>query len=287
MIPDEEVFPYTIRLVSEILSSNGSSSMATVCAGTMALMDAGVPIKKPIAGIAMGLILENENDDANFKVLTDIQGPEDHFGDMDFKVAGTRDGITAIQLDVKIYGLTEKIIWQTLMQAKEARLKILDFMQTVIKEPRPNLNPNVPIILRYEILPEKIGLVIGSGGKMINSLIKKFNLTSIDIEEDGKVYIAAKNKEDAEKALEEIKLLTRELKVGDIVSGTVVKNLDFGSIVDLGGGQDALLHISEIQNNYVKNVSDVLKPGDVIQAKVIKIDESGKIGLSIKQLKNE
>lgn len=286
MIPEEGVFPYTIRLVSEILSSNGSSSMATTCAGTMALMDAGVPIKKPVAGIAMGLVLESENDDANFKVLTDIQGPEDHFGDMDFKVAGTRDGITAIQLDVKIYGLTEKIIWQTLMQAKEARLKILDFMQTVIKEPRPNLNTNVPIILRYEIPPEKIGLVIGAGGKMINGLIKKFNLTSIDIEEDGKVYIAAKNKEDAEKALEEIKLLTRELKVGDIVSGTVVKNLDFGAIVDLGGGQDGLLHISEIQNNYVKNVSDVLKPGDLIQAKVIKIDESGKIGLSIKQLKN-
>ncbi|MGB9608765.1 MAG: polyribonucleotide nucleotidyltransferase, partial [Minisyncoccia bacterium] len=284
VIPDEEIFPYTIRIVSEILSSNGSSSMATVCSSSLALMDAGVPIKKPVAGIAMGLILENEKDEANFKILTDIQGPEDHFGDMDFKVAGTKDGITAIQLDVKIYGLNEKIIEKTLEAARVARLKILDFMEKIISKPKPELHPTVPKILRYEVNPEKIGLIIGSGGKVINALIKKFNLTSIDINDDGKIYVSAQNLKDAEAALEEIKLISRELKVGDIITGKIIKNLEFGSIVDLGGGQDALLHISEVQNGYVKNINDVLKVGDVIQAKIIKIDENGRIGLSIKQL---
>lgn len=284
IIPSEDVFPYTIRVVSEILSSNGSSSMATVCSSSLALMDAGVPIKKHVAGIAMGLILENEKENANFKVLTDIQGPEDHFGDMDFKVAGTYDGITAIQLDVKIYGLTEQIIKKTLEDAKNARIKILDFMQNIISNPKPNLHSSVPKIITYEINPEKIGLIIGSGGKVINSIIKKFNLTSIDINENGKIYISAPEIENAKAALEEIKLISRELKIGDIVMGKVVKNLEFGSIIDLGGGQDALLHISEVQNNYVKNINDVLKVGDTIQAKVIKIDENGKIGLSIKQL---
>ncbi|MCS6788972.1 MAG: polyribonucleotide nucleotidyltransferase [Patescibacteria group bacterium] len=286
LIPQEEIFPYTIRIVSEILSSNGSSSMATVCSSSMALMDAGVPIKKHVAGIAMGLILENENDNANFKVLTDIQGPEDHFGDMDFKVAGTRDGITAIQLDVKIYGLTSEIIKKTLEDAKKAKLKILDFMEKIINAPKSELHPNVPKILTYDVNPEKIGLIIGSGGKVINSIIKKFNLTSIDINENGRIYVSAPELKDAEAALEEIKLISRELKIGDIVVGKVIKNLEFGSIIDLGGGQDALLHISEIKNDYVKNIEDVLKIGDTIQAKVIKIDENGKIGLSIKQLNN-
>lgn len=284
LIPNENIFPYTIRIVSEILSSNGSSSMATVCSSSLALMDAGIPIKKHIAGIAMGLILENEKDDANFKVLTDIQGPEDHFGDMDFKVAGTRDGITAIQLDVKIYGLTEKIIRKTLEDAKNARIKILNFMENIISKPNPNFHPNVPKIITWEINPEKIGLIIGSGGKIINSIIKRFNLTSIDINENGKIYISANALKDAEAALEEIKLISRELKIGDIVTGKVIKNLEFGSIIDLGGGQDALLHISEIKNDYIKNIDDVLKVGDFIQAKIIKIDENGKIGLSIKQL---
>lgn len=284
VIPSEDIFPYTIRVVSEIFSSNGSSSMATVCSSSLALMDAGVPIKKHVAGIAMGLILENEKENANFKVLTDIQGPEDHFGDMDFKVAGTYDGITAIQLDVKIYGLTEQIIKKTLEDAKNARIKILDFMQNIISNPKPNLHSSVPKIITHEINPEKIGLIIGSGGKVINSIIKKFNLTSIDINENGKIYISAPEIENAKAALEEIKLISRELKIGDIVIGKVVKNLEFGSIIDLGGGQDALLHISEVQNNYIKNINDVLKVGDTIQAKVIKIDENGKIGLSIKQL---
>lgn len=287
VIPPKDVFPYTIRVVSEILSSNGSSSMATVCSSSLALMDAGVPIKKSVAGIAMGLILENEGDDANFKILTDIAGPEDHFGDMDFKIAGTRDGINAIQLDVKIYGLTSKIISQTISQAQKAINEILNFMDKIIFTPRLSLHPTVPKILSHEVNPEKIGLIIGSGGKTINNLIKKFNLNSIDIEENGKIYISAPTLEEATQALEEIKLLTREIKVGDIVSGVVIKNLDFGSIVDLGGGQDALLHISEIQNSYVKNVSDILKVGDIIRAKVIKIDEAGRISLSIKQLEND
>jgi polyribonucleotide nucleotidyltransferase len=283
-IPPEEVFPYTIRVVSEILSSNGSSSMATVCASSLALMDAGVPIKKHIAGIAMGLILEN---DSNYKILTDIQGPEDHFGDMDFKVAGSKDGITAIQLDVKIEGLNLEMIEKTLERAKQARLQILKFLEEIISAPKPNIHSTVPVVETLEIPPEKIGLVIGAGGKMINSLIKNYNLTSIDIEEDGKVFISGLDKNLINKAIEEIKLLTRELKVGDIVSGKVIKNLEFGSIIDLGGGETALLHISEVKNDYVKDISKELKIGDVIQAKVIKIDESGKIGLSIKQLNNQ
>jgi polyribonucleotide nucleotidyltransferase len=284
VIPPEEVFPYTIRVVSEILSSNGSSSMATVCASSLALMDAGVPIKKHIAGIAMGLILEN---DSNYKILTDIQGPEDHFGDMDFKVAGSKDGITAIQLDVKIEGLNLEMIEKTLERAKQARLQILKFLEEIISEPKPNIHSTVPVVETLEIPPEKIGLVIGAGGKMINSLIKNYNLTSIDIEEDGKVFVSGLDKNLINKAIEEIKLLTRELKVGDIVSGKVIKNLEFGSIIDLGGGETALLHISEVKNDYVKDISKELKIGDVIQAKVIKIDESGKIGLSIKQLNNQ
>jgi len=286
VIPDEQEFPYTIRVVSEILSSNGSSSMATVCAGSLALMDAGVPIKKAVAGIAMGLILEDEKD-SNYKILTDIQGPEDHFGDMDFKVAGTKDGITAIQLDVKVYGLTLQIIKETLEQAKLARIAILNYMDTVLSTPKPSLHPNVPVVMRLEVPVDKIGLVIGTGGKMINSLIKKFDLVSIDIDPTGILYVSGKDKEKVKEATDEIKLLTREIKVGDIVSGTVVRNLDFGSIVDLGGGQDALLHISEIKSSYVKNISDVLKPGDVIRAKVIRIDENGRIGLSIKQLEDK
>ncbi len=285
IIPDKNVFPYTIRVVSEVLSSNGSSSMATVCSSSLALMDAGVPIKKSVAGIAMGLILDKNN--SNYKILTDIQGPEDHFGDMDFKVAGTKDGINAIQLDTKIDGLVFEIIEETLKRAKNARIEILNFMDGIISKPKPNLHPLVPAILSYEISPEKIGLVIGAGGKVINGMIKKYDLTSIDIDEDGKIFISGNNKENAEKALEEIKLLTRELKIGDVVSGKVIKNLEFGSIVDLGGGQDALLHVSEIKDSYVKNVADEIKVGDTIQAKVIKVDDNGKIGLSIKQFKKE
>jgi polyribonucleotide nucleotidyltransferase len=284
MIPDVKDFPYAIRVVSEILSSNGSSSMATVCATTLSLMDAGVPLKKPVAGIAMGLMTSDE--EKNFKVLTDLQGPEDHWGDMDFKVAGTREGITAIQLDVKIKGLTKEIIEQTLKQAKAARLQILDFMKKIIAEPRANLSPYVPTIIQLQINPEKIGMVIGPGGKMINGLIATYGLTTIDIEEDGSVFISGPDKEKSEQAAEHIRMLTREVKVGEIVEGRIIKIMEFGAIVDLGGGQDGMIHVSELQEGFVKKVEDVVHVGDFVKAKVIRA-EDGRIGLSIKQLPKE
>lgn len=281
LIPSIEKFPYTIRVVSEILASNGSSSMATVCASSLSLMDAGVPIKKAAAGIAMGLMLGS---DGNYKILTDIQGPEDHHGDMDFKVAGTNSGVNAIQMDVKVEGITLEIIEKALAQARQARLQILKFMDGILAKPRPNLSPYVPIILSCEVNPERIGDIIGSGGKTIKNLIKKFELVDISIEENGRIFVSAHKKENAAAALEEIKFLTREFRVGEIVEGEVVKILDFGAIVDLGGGQSGMIHISELKNGFVKNIEDVVKKGDVVRAKIIKIDEEGHIGLSLKQL---
>ena len=280
LIPTTEEFPYTIRVVSEILSSNGSSSMATVCASSLSLMDAGVPIKKPAAGIAMGLMI---GEGGVFKVVTDIQGPEDHYGDMDFKVAGTDEGLTAIQLDVKVQGLTFEMIEKTLAQAKQARLEILTFMNTVLPAPRKELSRYVPTILQLKINPQKIGTVIGPGGKMINGLIKRLELTSIDIEEDGSVFVSAPDPKRAEAAVREIQLLTREFQAGDIVEGPVIKALDFGAIVDLGGGQDGMIHISELKSGFVKTVDEVVKVGDVVRAKVIRVEEGGRIGLSLKQ----
>ncbi|RME57328.1 polyribonucleotide nucleotidyltransferase [Candidatus Parcubacteria bacterium] len=285
VLPPQEKFPYTIRVVSEILSSNGSSSMATVCAGTLSLMDAGVPIARPVAGIAMGLMKDEKG---NYKILTDIQGPEDHHGDMDFKVAGTERGITAIQMDVKVEGVPHKILREALVQAKKARNEILSFMRTVIAAPRPQLSPLVPKIVRLHIDPDKIGLVIGAGGKTINSLIAKTGVQSIDLEEDGSVYIAADDMEKAHAAAKEIEMMTKEFHEGDIVEGRVSKILDFGAIVDLGGGQDGMVHVSELKNGYVKEVSDVVKEGDVVKAKVIKVDPAtGRIGLSLKRLDAE
>ncbi|MGB9847941.1 MAG: polyribonucleotide nucleotidyltransferase [Minisyncoccia bacterium] len=280
IIPKKEDFPYTIRIVSEILSSNGSSSMASVCGSSLALMDAGVPIKTPAAGIAMGLVMENEN---NYKILTDIQGPEDHYGDMDFKVARTKNGITGIQLDVKIKGITVKIFKETLEQAKKACLEILKKMSEVLEKPRPNLSPLAPKIFTIQINPEKIRDVIGSGGKTINDIIKKTGV-EIDIEEDGTIFVTAPTEEAGKEALGIIKNITYEFKEGEIVTGKVVKILDFGAIVDLGFGKEGLLHISEIANRRIEKVENEVKVGQVLTLKIIKIEENGRIALSLKAL---
>lgn len=289
MLPDDAVFPYTIRIVSEIVSSNGSSSMATVCAGTLAMMDAGVPLKKMVAGIAMGLMSEadGEGQVKKFKVLTDLQGPEDFYGDMDFKVAGTKDGITAVQLDTKIKGLTLPIIKETLAQSKTARLQILTFMSTVLSAPRAELSPGVPAIALLSINPEKIGLVIGPGGKTINGMIAHYELAAIDIEEDGRVYVAGLDREKVAEAVAEIKAMTKEYKVGEIVEGRVVRVLDFGAIVDIGGGKDGMVHVSELKDGFVKKVDDVVKMGDFLKVKIIRVDDDGHIGLSLKQMPQE
>jgi polyribonucleotide nucleotidyltransferase len=280
LIPPSSEFPYTVRVVSEILSSNGSSSMATVCATVLSLMDAGVPITKPAAGIAMGLMSDGKG---GYKVLTDIQGPEDHYGDMDFKVAGTKDGVNAIQLDVKIGGLTNEMISKTIMQAKDARMHILEFMATILDKPRPQISEFAPRVLRIQINPEKIGMVIGPGGKMINGLIAKYGLSSIDIEDDGSVFVSGNDAKQAETAIAEIQSMTREFKVGEIVEGPIIKILDFGAIVDLGGGMDGMIHVSELKDGFVKQVTDVVKLGDFVRAKIVRA-EDGRIGLSMKQL---
>lgn len=280
IIPDAETFPYTIRVVSEILSSNGSSSMATVCSATMALMDAGVPIKKPVAGIAMGLMSDPTG---AYKILTDIQGPEDHHGDMDFKVAGTKDGVNAIQMDVKISGVNPEILFEGLEQAKLARLHILSVMDGVITTPRPDLSPYAPRVSIINIDPSRIGEVIGPGGKIINGIIARTGVT-IDIEDSGRISVASVNKENLEAALLEIRGIVREFKIGEIIEGNVIKTLEFGAIVDLGGGRDGMIHVSELKEGFVKKVTDVVNIGDFVQAKIVKI-EGDKIGLSIKQLK--
>ncbi len=281
LIPNQEEFPYTIRVVSEILSSNGSSSMASVCAGALSLMDAGVPIKNPAAGIAMGLMLDA--DGKHFKVLTDIQGPEDHHGDMDFKAAGTKNGVTAIQMDVKVSGVTLEILEKTLLQAKAARLHILKTLNQALPEPRKELSSFAPRIITLQIDPEQIGEVIGPGGKIINGIIEMTGVNSIDIEEDGKVFITAPDKNSAEKALEQVQSITKTFQIGDIVEGNVVKILEFGAIVEFAPGRDGMIHVSELKDGFVKKVEDVVKLGDFVRAKIIKA-ENGKIGLSIKQL---
>jgi len=262
--------------------------MATICASSLSMMDAGVPLKKPVAGIAMGIIVDQEpgtrNQEPNYKILTDIQGPEDHYGDMDFKVAGTMDGVTAVQLDVKVDGLTAEMIEKTLAQAKEARLHILQFMNGVLAQPREKISSYAPSIIQLKINPSKIGTVIGPGGKMINGLIEKYGLTSIDIDDDGSVFISGTNHENSQAALNEIKALTREFAVGEIIEGSVLKLLDFGAIVDLGGGRDGMIHVSELKNGYVKTVDEVVKVGDFVRAKIIRVDADGHIGLSLKQM---
>lgn len=281
LIPTKEEFPYTIRVVSEIMSSNGSSSMATVCASSLSMMDAGVPLKKPAAGIAMGLMMSDVD---HFKVMTDIQGPEDHHGDMDFKIAGTVDGITGMQMDVKVDGLTIAILQKTMEQAKKARLEILSVIKGVLPAPREKLSPYVPTIRQLKISPSKIGALIGPGGKMINGLIEKYALASIDVDDDGGVFVSGTDLAKVEAAVADIKGLTREFKIGEIVEGNIIKIMDFGAIMDLGGGKDGMIHVSELKNGYVKNVEEVVKLGDFVRAKIIRADEDGRIGLSIKQM---
>ncbi len=281
LIPSQEEFPYVIRIVSEILSSNGSSSMASVCAGCLALMDAGVPIKKMAAGIAMGLMSDPKNN--IYKILTDIQGPEDHYGDMDFKVAGTKDGVTAVQMDVKIDGITPEIAGRTLEQAKRARLHIINAMEKSLTAPRPELSPYAPAVMRMIVHPEKIGGIIGPGGKMINAIIAETGVLNIDIEQDGSVLIYATSKDAADLAKKRIEEITHEYMIGDIIEGTVERILDFGAIVEWGNDQSGMIHVSELKEGFVKNVSDVVKLGDSVRAKIIRV-EDGKIGLSLRGL---
>ncbi len=282
MLPEKAKFPYTVRVVSEILSSNGSSSMATVCASTLAMMDAGIPLKKPIAGIAMGLM---SDEGGRYKVLTDLQGYEDHYGDMDFKVAGSREGITAIQMDVKIAGLTTEMLAQALKQACEARMKILDVMLTTLPAARSELSPLAPLIMTIKINPSQIGMVIGSGGKTINGIIEKTGCLSIDIDDDGLVFIAGKDRATTQAAYNEVFAIVKEYQIGEIVEGPIVKVLEFGAIVQIDSSHDGMIHISELKDGFVKKVEDVVKLGDVVKAKIVKVDPSGKIGLSLKGMK--
>ncbi len=275
---DKEKFPYTIRLVSEILSSNGSSSMASVCGSSLALMDAGVFIPRPVAGIAMGLI---SDDNGNHKILTDIQGYEDHHGDMDFKVAGTEKGITAMQMDVKVAGITLEIVAEVLSKAKEARMKIIETMNEAISESRADLSKYAPRITTMKINPEKIKDVIGPGGKMINEIIAETGV-AIDIEDDGLVMITSKDAEEAKRVEDWIKDLTREIVAGEIFQGKVVRIMNFGAFVELLPGQDGLVHISELAPNRVEKVEDIVNLGDVIAVKVKEIDDQGRISLTHK-----
>lgn len=280
LVPSSDEFPYTIRVVSEILSSNGSSSMASVCAASLSLMDAGVPLRKPAAGIAMGLIMDESG---KYKILTDIQGPEDHYGDMDFKIAGTDSGINAMQMDVKIGGVNFNVLKEIMDQAKDARLHILKTMNKVLSEPRKEISPYAPVVMTLTISPEKIGDVIGPGGKIINGIIFSTGALTIDIEQTGKVFIAGASREIAEAALKQVKSIVQEVEIGQIIEGKVVKILDFGAIVEFGPNKDGMIHVSELKEGFVKKVEDVVKLGDVVKAKVIKI-ENGKIGLSLKAL---
>ncbi|EOL41250.1 polyribonucleotide nucleotidyltransferase [Enterococcus phoeniculicola] len=279
IIPSEEDFPYTIRLVAEVLESNGSSSQASICAGTLALMDAGVPIKAPVAGIAMGLVSDGEN----YTILTDIQGLEDHLGDMDFKVAGTKDGITALQMDIKIQGITEQILTEALTQAKKARLEILEELTSTIAEPRAELSEYAPKIEMIKIDPAKIKDVIGKGGDTINGIIDETGV-KIDIDQDGNVSIASADADMIQKAIKIIEELTKEVKVGEVYLGKVVRIEKFGAFINLIKGKDGLVHISQLANERVNNVEDVIKLGDEVLVKVTEIDKQGRVNLSRKAL---
>ncbi len=279
MLPTQEKFPYTIRIVSEVLESNGSSSMGTVCSGTLALLDAGVPMTAPVAGIAMGLISDGERT----AVLTDILGDEDHLGDMDFKVAGTREGVTAVQMDIKIDSISFDVMEQALKQAKAGRLHILDAMDAVIKQPKGELSPFAPRIVTIKIKPEKVREVIGAGGKVIKAIIEETGV-KIDIQDDGSINIASSDPEMTNKAISIIESICAEAEVGRKYEGKVVKIVDFGAFVEILPGTQGLLHISEISNDRIRNVTDVLKEGDKIDVKVVEVDRSGRVKLSRKAL---
>ena len=278
VLPSNDDFPYTIRLVSDVLESNGSSSMATVCGGILSLMDAGVPIETPVGGIAMGLIKEGED----IIVLSDILGDEDHIGDMDFKVTGAREGVTALQMDIKIDGVTKDILEKALGQAREGRLHILDKMEATIAEPRKSLSEYAPKIITMEINPEKIRDVIGPGGKIIRQIIEKTG-AKIDIEDSGKVSIASMDSASSDMAIEMIKEIVQEVQVEELYMGTVKKITNFGAFVEILPGIDGLVHISQLSKERVRNVSDVLKEGDEVLVKVLHVDENGKIKLSRKE----
>jgi polyribonucleotide nucleotidyltransferase len=278
-LPNKEDFDYTMRVVSEITESNGSSSMASVCGGCLALMDAGVPMKAQVAGIAMGLIKEGNR----VAVLTDILGDEDHLGDMDFKVAGTEDGITALQMDIKITGITSQIMQVALAQAKEGRAHILGIMKKAMSGANTEMSQFAPRIITMKISPDKIRDVIGKGGAVIRALTEETG-TSIDIEDDGTVKIACTSGEQGEEARRRIAELTAEVEVGQIYEGPVVKLLDFGAVVSLLPGKDGLVHISQIAHQRVNAVSDFVKEGDIVKVKVVEIDDKGKVRLSMKAL---
>ena len=280
VLPDEDEFPYTIRVVAEALGSNGSTSMGSTCAGILALMDAGVPIKKPVAGISVGLVT---NDDGDFVTLTDIQGMEDHFGDMDFKVAGTRDGITAIQLDIKVQNIGYEVIEQTLSQAKEARLRLLDIMAEAISEPRDEVSEFAPRMISIKVPVDKIGAVIGPGGKTIRGIQEETG-ANVDVQDDGTVFVSSVDGDSAKKAVETIELLTKEAKVGEIYTGKVVRIMPFGAFVQILPGKDGMVHISEIANYRVAEVEDELELGQEVTVQVIDVDPSGKIALSRRAL---
>ncbi len=281
VFPADEVFPYTVRIISDILESNGSSSMATVCAGSLAMMDAGVPITKAVSGIAMGLVKEGND----YAILTDILGNEDHLGDMDFKVAGTSDGITGFQMDIKIQGISFEIMEKALHQAKDGRMHILGKMNEAISKPKDTLSPYAPRLITMNIATEQIGLVIGPGGKTIQGMQRLFGV-DINIEDDGTIHIASPNRENAQSAKEYIKKLTATPEVGEVYDGVVTKIADFGAFVEILPGKEGLLHISEIDNKRVNKVSDYLKVGDKITVKLLKV-EGGKYSLSRRKLLTE
>jgi len=278
VIPTKEKFPYTLRIVSDILESNGSSSMATVCGGTLALMDAGVPISAPVGGIAMGLIKEGND----VEIISDILGVEDHLGDMDFKVTGTRTGVTALQMDIKIQGIDRSIMEKALAQAKLGRLHILDKMAEAIAEPRGSLSTHAPRILMMKVKPDKVREVIGPGGKVIRGIIALTGV-KIDVEDDGTIAIASSDEAAARKAIEMIKQITEDVEVGKLYMGKVTRIMEFGAIVEIGPGVDGLVHISQLAPHRVKAVTDEVKEGDEILVKVLEVDRQGKIRLSRKE----
>ncbi|MBR2281542.1 MAG: polyribonucleotide nucleotidyltransferase, partial [Spirochaetales bacterium] len=279
VVPAKDEFPYTVRVVSDIMESNGSSSMASVCGGCLSLMDAGVPISKPVAGIAMGLITEGA-DYSRYQILSDILGEEDHLGDMDFKVAGTRDGITAFQMDIKIAGVTPEIMSKALQQAKEGRYHILGIMEQTLAGPRPEVNQYAPKILTTKVAEDKIGAVIGTGGKTIKGIAQATG-AEVNIDDDGTVTIYGKNTACAQAALEMVKSIIEEPEVGKIYQGTVKRIMDFGAFVEILPGKEGLCHISKLARTRVENVSDVLSVGQVIPVKLIEVDRTGgKLSLS-------
>jgi len=278
VLPADDVFPYTVRIISDILESNGSSSMATVCAGSLAMMDAGVPVTKAVSGIAMGLVKEGND----YAVLSDILGNEDHLGDMDFKVAGTSDGITGFQMDIKIQGISFEIMEKALHQAKEGRMHILGRMNEAISKPNDSLSPYAPRLITMNVATDQIGLIIGPGGKTI-AVMQRLLGVDINIEDDGTINIASEKKENAKQAKEYIKKLTATPEVGEVYDGVVTKIADFGAFVEILPGKEGLLHISEIDNKRVNKVSDYLKVGDKITVKLLKV-EGGKFSLSRRKL---